>query len=329
MNHSTRRRQGFTLVEMIIVASIIAMLAALLLPAISATRESARGASCQSNLHHIGLAYAQRQLSEGRQGEPIWSGSWMGKLDPYMEKAAKIYRCPSSVAALNSGKGAYVQSSHTAHGSGGKPIQIPMEPGHRRCRQSTRFDAEVLATGNPAAYALEFEGNIQLIPENVDYNELALLLVPDYVNQETRIEVLEVTQDFGDVTDTFQIYGPDGNLALGGIQGSGAKGMSCVIRGAGLTTYGMNNYSNQMGDDGHKILLMDYNLANIRAAWTGQADYPDQSIIYFEEVAPRHHEQLNVLYVNGGVKRMTAEPLNFMVRAIHDRYWKPRNWVVP
>ena len=61
-----RRGRAFTVIELLVVAGVIALLAALLLPAMTTARSSARIAQCQNNLHQIGMAiYGYCQHYEG------------------------------------------------------------------------------------------------------------------------------------------------------------------------------------------------------------------------------------------------------------------------
>lgn len=56
---ANRNRRGFTLVELLVVITVIGLLVALLIPAVGAARESARNSACMSNLRQLGLGLTQ------------------------------------------------------------------------------------------------------------------------------------------------------------------------------------------------------------------------------------------------------------------------------
>jgi prepilin-type processing-associated H-X9-DG protein/prepilin-type N-terminal cleavage/methylation domain-containing protein len=85
--------QSFTLIEVLVVVSIISLLAALFMPSLQAARESTNQAACMSNLKQIGIAmnmYGNDHATYPWAAEFAWPGipstSWVYRIQSYLGK---------------------------------------------------------------------------------------------------------------------------------------------------------------------------------------------------------------------------------------------------
>ena len=94
-----QKEDGFTLIELLVVIAIIALLMAILMPALQRVRKQARGVACQSNLHQ--WASSAMMYATEHDGK-VWAivqglGEWMEVLHPYYSDVDKIRSCPAAI----------------------------------------------------------------------------------------------------------------------------------------------------------------------------------------------------------------------------------------
>jgi prepilin-type N-terminal cleavage/methylation domain-containing protein len=89
-------KQAFTLVELLVVITIIGMLMALLMPAVQAAREAGRRGTCMNNVKNVVLASLQFEgarksfpgyVNSFAVGSSYTTVSWAGMLLPYLERS--------------------------------------------------------------------------------------------------------------------------------------------------------------------------------------------------------------------------------------------------
>ncbi len=113
------KKYVFTLIELLVVIAIIAILASMLLPALNKARETAKSASCKSNLKQMGMCFI---MYAGSNGDYMPFDSYNGGTNNfwnytmwynnYMTK--KQMRCPSRTMLPDSGSDWYLQFWDTA-----------------------------------------------------------------------------------------------------------------------------------------------------------------------------------------------------------------------
>ena len=137
MRNSFASARAFTLVELLVAIAVIALLAALIMPALGRGKESGRVAVCQGNLHQIGLAL-QMYVDDSRNIMPTMHDFKIGARKAGASNnlqtinvvlagtlgSTQVLRCPSDLQGLFEQTGSSYSWNSLVNGQNADHLQI-------------------------------------------------------------------------------------------------------------------------------------------------------------------------------------------------------------
>ncbi|MHC4520371.1 MAG: type II secretion system protein [Planctomycetota bacterium] len=116
-----RRRRGLTLIELLVVIAIIALLMAILMPALSKVKKQAKSVTCLANLRQWGFVFAMYGNENEQEIATVGrDGHWLVISRPYLHVLIKdgqaeryeMYMCPMATKTMAEG----AERSRAAYG---------------------------------------------------------------------------------------------------------------------------------------------------------------------------------------------------------------------
>ena len=306
-------RRGFTLVELMVVMAVIAVLVAILLPAIQRVRANARAASSKNNLAQMGEAmkhYEGQGLGNLRQND------WLNRLLPYLDGSEEVFLDPADTNGLPS----YALSNKVARFGSGDDAKIAIiESDDATVTASCNggapeFDGEVAYRHFSQTHALLYGGSVrafareEIDPADASHEPLVKWWLPYDEHKNVCGTVVSITNpnplpgpssgggdsDIDLVPDTPPEEPPEGNLCVSnptngwtaGLMGEYRTGVenftgtpdACRVDEDLFYPYGTGDACEANDKGGKKIYWFPGGVNYTSVVWTGQirADYTEE-----------------------------------------------------
>ncbi len=345
------KRRAFNLVELMVVIGIIAVLLAILLPAVSVARQHSRTAGCASNLHQIATALAD-VVVQGNGARPMaeaWPGQAMASV-----ASPGIYVCPE-VFALNGTGNVPSSASGVASGWGNADfdlskmvyinknrsisISFSSHPTNQKFSNISTFDGsdsrgpfiDIVLSDTTTAPDISgdcHDGWIRIYRNDGGSGNVTATLKDYACASEYNNVLYQGKPVFYQAGDTLDPSNPAyGWLGSGTLQSDytnpSAQKKSALAGGTGMVVelhstpcnYGMTEGAEKLPVGG-KPWVMDY---NERIVDPTLSDAPGKLVD-----SARHRSKLNVLMTDGSVQQFRADDPTFNpASSLSSTFWTP------
>jgi prepilin-type N-terminal cleavage/methylation domain-containing protein/prepilin-type processing-associated H-X9-DG protein len=313
------KRSAFTLVELLVVISIIVLLASMLVPSYRGARSQARRALCQINLHHIfqGFGSHYSQNAQKLVGKVFFPDDWPSV--PAGDVGVdKVFICPEVDTKTLSRSNGVIAGARYINRCRGLDLPFNQAPFDDRAM----FLSAVRGADSLGAYT-DFwtNDNSSKYYEGDGHDGVVRIYEP--VGSVCKAKIVSYTcGEYNCVTYYGKPMFPGSNSPTDpndpsygwmGVDSFGRVGRIVDLQSAACS-YGINSKANMFAFGDTKVLVLDFDSRLADPAWDISQALTD--------AAKRHQSSLNVLFSDGAVRVMGAseiDPLFTVNRSVWGR----------